>query len=250
MAWPRSLLFFVFLFTITPLMALLCAPALFFGEGPARACIRSWARLMLGALHVICGVRYRLIGAENITSGGAIIASNHQSMWETISLFAFLPRPVMVFKKELARNPVYRFWAKYAGVAIDRTAGVKAIRALSEAARHAISEGRQFILFPEGTRVAPGRTRPFQSGVAAVYKSAGAPCVPIAHNSGAHWLHPGPLKRPGEIIIKVLPAIEAGLPRKEFEALLEARINAARPDLASSVREEPSENADAPMTPA
>ena len=248
MAWPRSIIFFVFLFTATPLMALLCAPALFFGEGPARACIRFWARLMLKALHLTCGVKHRLIGAENIPDGGAIIASNHQSMWETISLFALLPRPVMVFKKELALNPVYRLWAKYAGVAIDREAGVKAIRVLSDAARDTVSEGRQFILFPEGTRVAPGRTASFQSGVAAVYKAAQAPCVPIAHNSGAHWLHPGPLKRQGEIVIKVLPPIDAGLPRKDFAALLEERITEARPDLASVAPTDFSESADAPMT--
>ncbi len=231
MIWVRSILFFTVLFTVTPLMAVFCAPALLLGEGPARACMRVWARLMLAALKAICGVSHRVAGAENIPTGGAVIAANHQSMWETIALFAILPRPVMVFKRELARNPVYGVWAKYGGVAIDRRAGVKAIRDLTRAAEEQVAMGRQLILFPEGTRIKPGTRAAFQPGVAAAARATGAPCVPVAHNSGEHWRHPGPLKTPGEITIAFLPPIPRGAPRKAFTTALERAIAGARADL-------------------
>ena len=213
-------------------MTVLLAPAILFGTNTAVDLRqRSGQKLWLSALRVLCGVRYEIDGLENIPEEGVIVASNHQSMWETVAFMSLLPKPVMVFKKELTANPVYALWGKYAGIAIDRSRGARALKDLTAAAIEKIAGGRQVILFPEGTRVPLGETRPFQPGVAAVYKGANAPCVPIAHNSGAYWRHPGPLKIPGVIKVKILPAIPPGMERKKFTALLEETINAARPDL-------------------
>lgn len=227
----RSYIFLTFLFVVTLVAAFFLSPSLLISEKAARACITLWAKTILGALQLICGISYTIEGAENMIDGGAIVAANHQSMWETIALYLLLPRPVMVFKKELARNPVYRMWAKYAGIAVDRDAGVKAIQALTKAAEMHIKHGRQVILFPEGTRVTPGERQPFQPGVAAIYKKIGVRCLPIAHNSGCHWQHPGPLKVPGKITVKILPEIAPGMKRKEFTQKLENVICDARPDL-------------------
>ena len=243
MNWLRSIIFFLFLFIGTPIMTVLLAPAILFGENAAIACVRIWSKIMIRALHLICGVRYELDGLENLPQEGVIIASNHQSMWETVAFMSLLPRPLMVFKKELTANPVYKLWGMYCGIAIDRSRGVRALKDLTAEAIEKINEGRQIILFPEGTRVPLGEQRPFQAGVAAVYQGANAPCVPIAHNSGAHWHHPGPLKTPGTIIVKILPAIPPGMDRKKFTAVLEKAINDARPDLdqrtVNSDRDEP-----------
>ena len=245
MTWLRSIAFFLFLFIGTPFMTVLFAPAILFGENAAVTCVRVWSKIMVGALRVLCGVRYEIEGLENIPEEGVIVASNHQSMWETVAFMSLLPKPVMVFKKELTANPVYALWGKYAGIAIDRSRGARALKDLTAAAIEKLADGRQVILFPEGTRVPLGETRPYQPGVAAVYKAANAPCVPIAHNSGAHWRHPGPLKIPGVIEVKILPAIPPGMERKKFMTLLEETINTARPDLQSGVieqnREQPSE---------
>lgn len=216
-------------------MTVLVAPAILFGTNTAVACVRTWSKIMVSGLRIICGVRYEIEGLENIPEEGVIVASNHQSMWETVAFMSLLPKPVMVFKKELTANPVYALWGKYAGIAIDRSRGARALKDLTAAAIEKIAEGRQVILFPEGTRVPLGKTQPFQPGVAAVYKAANAPCVPIAHNSGAHWLHPGPLKIPGVISVKILPAIPPGMDRKKFTAVLEETIAAARPDLKPGV---------------
>jgi len=113
------------------------------------------------------------------------------------------------------------------------------LRDLTAHANALLEDGRQIILFPEGTRTRLGARQPFQPGVAAIYQAGNAPCVPVAHNSAEHWLYPGPLKRPGEITIEFLPPIEPGVNRKIFIRRLETAIAAARPDLATPVRSAP-----------
>jgi 1-acyl-sn-glycerol-3-phosphate acyltransferase len=228
----RSALFHIWLVVATALVALLFAPALVFGEKPARAATRCWARTVLFGLRVICGVRHRIEGAEDIPKGGAIVALNHQSMWETVAVFALLKKPSVVFKKELKRVPVYGWWTTLAGcIPVDREAGARAIRELARAAAEKVRGGAQVVLFPEGTRAPVGEERPLQPGVAAVYAAANAPCVPGGHDSGRFWKHPGWRKTPGTIVLRFAPPIPPGLPRKEFQRLLAERIAQARPDL-------------------
>lgn len=228
----RSLAFAIFLVLFVGAVGLILLPATLFGKNAARAIVKMWSRCCLAALSFLTGVSFRIEGAEHIPDGGAIVAANHQSMWETIALHALLPRPVIALKKELMNVPVYGWWAHLAGhISVDRKGGAKTLRAFTRAAKARLDAGEQIIIFPEGTRAQPGETRPFLPGVAGLYTASGAPCVPVAHDSGRFWRHPGIERRPGVITLRFLPPIEPGLERKAFQKELKTRIEAARPDL-------------------
>lgn len=228
----RSCAFTAFLILTVVVMGILCLPAVAFGKSAARPIARFWSQMMLGALKAIAGVSYRIEGRRHIPAGGALVAANHQSMWETIALYALLPKPVMILKKELLRIPIYGWWALPTGnIAVDRKGGAKALRAMRKAARTAIENGEQVVVFPEGTRSAPGARAAYQPGAAGIYAAAEAPCVPAAHDSGRYWRHPGVRKTPGQITLTFLPPIAPGLDRKEFLRTLKTRIESARPDL-------------------
>jgi 1-acyl-sn-glycerol-3-phosphate acyltransferase len=226
--------FWIFLGLSALIIGVIASPAMLLGRNAARAVVKFWIRMVLGALRLLAGVTHRIEGAEHLPTTGAVVAANHQSQWETLLLYLILPNPVFILKKELTRIPVYGWWASFLGnIAVDRGGGPKALRAMREAAVKKIEDGCQVIIFPESTRVKPGERRPFQPGVAGVYAAAGAPCAPAAHDSGRYWRNPGPKKTPGEILLKILPPIPPGLDRRAFLARLEREINAARPDLAA-----------------
>ncbi len=228
----RSMAFAVFLYASGLILGIIALPALLLGENAARAIAKIWARIVIAVLKTLTGVTFRLEGENFLPKEGALVASNHQSMWETIALYMLLPKPVMVFKKELARVPIYGWFASRAGnIAVDRKGGPKALRAMRQQSAQRIADGYQVIVFPEGTRVPPGNTGKFHPGIAGIYAAADAPCTPIAHNSGLFWRYPGMNKKPGEISVKILPPIEAGLERKIFLTLLKDKIDGARPDL-------------------
>lgn len=224
---------FMACFTLSILLtSIIAAPIALASDAAARRIAQGWARFTLGALKFTTGLGYRVEGAENIPQGGAIVAANHQSQWETIALYALLPKPVMIIKKELLSLPVYGWWMKRVGnIAVDREGGAKALRAMRRDAAGRIKEGDQVVVFPEGTRGDVGSRLPYHPGVAGIYTEAQAPCAPVAHNSGAFWPYPGIEKRSGEITIRFLPAIAPSLHRKEFLRTLQTRIEAARPDL-------------------
>lgn len=237
----RSYAFTAFMVLSIVIMGIVCLPALALGKNAARAVAQFWARMTIGALKVMTGVSHRIDGADRIPQTGALVAANHQSMWETIALYAILPKPVFILKKELMALPVYGWWARATGsIAVDRKAGAKALRAMRKAAREAIENGEQVAVFPEGTRIAPGARAPFQPGVAGVYAAIDAPCVPAAHDSGRFWRHPGPRKEPGQITLAFAQPIEPGLDRKAFMSALQSRIEAARPDLSPQSPQNPS----------
>lgn len=219
----RSFLFDIYIALATAVLGLLFVPALV-DRRAARAATRCWARTVLFGLAAICGVRHRVIGAENIPNDAAIVAANHQSMWETIILLALLPRPAMVFKKELLRIPVYGWWAHRTGVPVDRGAGAKALRALRRETEAHIARGDQIVVFPEGTRGQPGALGPLQPGIAGMYLIADRPVTPVVHNSGEFWRFPSGRKEAGVITIRFLPQIPKGLPRREFMPALEAAL--------------------------
>ena len=250
MATFRGALFLIFLFVFSTVYGVLAAPALLLGKGAARGAAQRWCRLVLFGLRAICGVRTRLEGAENLPqkNSPALVAANHQSMWETLALYALLPSPVIILKRELLRIPIFNIWLKGVGnIPIDRTAGPQALRQLIKDADAAFAEGAQIIIFPEGTRTPVGVRRRLQPGVAALYAGAllkndapagsadgnisGVPCIPAVHDSGRHWLTPGPAKMPGPITLRILSAIPPGLDRKTFLRVLEADMLNARPDL-------------------
>ncbi|MEO1241198.1 MAG: 1-acyl-sn-glycerol-3-phosphate acyltransferase [Pseudomonadota bacterium] len=244
MQLARSIAFMAY-FVISILMTGTCAiPVILLAPKTARPIAKAWARSNLFMLKLLAGVGYKIEGAEHVPDFGALVAANHQSQWETMALYALLPRPVIILKKELLRIPIYGWWLQQTGnIAVDRRGGAKALRAMRREAAARIAAGEQIVVFPEGTRSAVGERLSFQSGVAGIYKEVNGPCVPVAHNSGEHWRYPGILKTPGEITLRFLPAIAPGLDRKEFLPTLQAQIEQARPDLEDATdHQEPSDD--------
>lgn len=189
---------------------------------------RLWVHTSLFLLRVVVGLRHEVRGIENLPRGGAaLVVSKHQSMWDTLIFHALLPDPIYVLKKELAAMPFFGWFVMKSGcVAVDRGAGGKALRQMAEGAKAALTRGSQVVIFPEGTRTAPGAKAPYHSGVALLI-SDGLPVVPVALNSGLYWGRHTLRQRPGTIIIEILPPLPPGMERKAAMRELEDRIEAA-----------------------
>jgi 1-acyl-sn-glycerol-3-phosphate acyltransferase len=173
-----------------------------------RLVVGTWVPAMLWAVRVLLGIRYRVIGAENIPAGPAVIASKHQSAWETIGLQAIFPPLCYVLKRELLWIP-FLGWglAAIQSIAINRKAGKDALSQVVEQGRERLKNGVWVAVFPEGTRVAPGVRGRYRPGGAFLAKRAGVPIVPVAHNAGEFWRRNAFLKHPGEILVSIGPAI-------------------------------------------
>jgi 1-acyl-sn-glycerol-3-phosphate acyltransferase len=226
--WLRSALFNVLFFVIYS--SAMVVSVLIFPLPADRhiAFIRLCVRAVLWLLRSIVGLDWELRGDAASFNGATIVASKHQSAWDTMIFYLIAPRPSYVLKRELLRIPLFG-WAlrRHATIAIDREGRAASMRHLLRSAGQAIASGRQVIIFPEGTRVAPGQTRAYHPGVAALYTHLKCPVVPVALNSGLFWGRRSFVKRPGRIIVEILPPIAPGLPRHDFAALLERRIESA-----------------------
>ncbi|MCB4820238.1 lysophospholipid acyltransferase family protein [Roseicella aerolata] len=239
MTWLRSLLFNLAFWTVTLVIGLLCLPLMLAPRQWMIPPMRLYARIMIGLLRVICGIRVRVEGRENLPqSGAALIAAKHQSAFDTFVWFALVPDAAYVLKRELLRVPVYGWYSwKTRQIAVDRAAGASAVRHLVKSGKEAASEGRQIVIFPEGTRVAPGQRRPIQPGIAALAAATGLPVVPVATDSGLCWGRRAFRKRPGIITIAARPPIPPGLKRAELIRQLEDAIefSPAHPTVGSAV---------------
>ncbi|MEL6257547.1 MAG: lysophospholipid acyltransferase family protein, partial [Pseudomonadota bacterium] len=175
----------------------------------------------------------------NLTDEAFILASKHQSLYDTVVTYLFLPKHVTVMKRELLRAPVFGQYAYKVGViAIDRAGAAKTLKALTKSTLHWISKGFGVLIYPEGTRRAPGAEPRYQVGVFALYKAAESVCVPMATNSGVFWPRAGREPRPGTLVYDVCPALPPGLDRADFMARLEGAIEPASDALLAAAREE------------
>ena len=189
---------------------------------------RLWCRGTLVLLRIIVGLDHRVEGKENLLHEPAIYASKHQSTWDTLIFALLLPDCAYVLKRELYWVPLFgQLLARSRPIAIDRSAGGSALRRMLGSAQRAIDEGRAIVIFPEGTRTAPGESGRYQPGAAALYQRLGVPVVPVALDSGLYWGRRQFVKRPGTITIRFLPPIAPGLERRDFMATLEGRIESA-----------------------
>ena len=221
----RSTLFNTALFTVTLVLGVLGLPLLF---GPRRwicALREFWISLVLILLRWTVGLRHVVEGAENIPKGPYMVAAKHQSAWETLALHTVFRDPAIVLKRELLKLPILGLYIGKVGmVPIDRSAGSSALKSMMGAARKWSSENRPILIFPQGTRIAPGEKGPYHSGVFALYRALNIPVVPVALDSGRFWSRQAFVKRPGVITVRILPVIPRGLDRKMFMAELENRI--------------------------
>lgn len=184
---------------------------------------QAWSRVLLGALRLFCGIDVVVEGIANLPPGGVIIAAQHQSAFDTLVWFTLLDQPSYVLKQELTKLPILGPLLIPAGqIALDRTGGAKALRALTGQVKRAGAAGRQIVIFPEGTRVAPGQRVALQPGIVALARATHLPIIPVATNSGRCWGRNAFRKRPGTINIRVFPALPDGLDRPALLAALEA----------------------------
>jgi len=211
LAFLRSLLYLLFLtVTVIPyaLACILWAPL------PQHWRYRltvGWPGLAIWGARVICGIRWRVQGAENLPDGPAVLLSKHQSAWETLFFPSHMPREVcFVYKRSLHWVPCFGWGlALLRMIAIDRSKGRDAFEQVVRQGKSRLEEGRWPLLFPEGTRVAPGMTSRFKMGGALLASRTGAPVIPIAHNAGECWRRNAFIKRPGLITVSIGPAIES-----------------------------------------
>ena len=226
--WLRSLCFNAGWYAGTTLIALVGAPILLV---PRRLVVRwaqFWIRFCLWWLRLTVGLTHRIRGLEHMPAGPVIIASKHQSSWETLAYTLLFPDAAIVLKRELLFIPIVGWAMARAGnIAVERGDGASALRSLLRRSQAVINEGRSIVIFPEGTRVAIGAERPYQVGTAALYRQLKVPVVPVALNSGVFWGRRRFVKRPGVIEVELQPAIPPGLDRKRFMALLHKRIESA-----------------------
>jgi 1-acyl-sn-glycerol-3-phosphate acyltransferase len=223
----RSALFVALFYLWSVLVSVGCSPLLL---GPPRGILcmfRGWSAGVLALLR-ICGVRVEVRGREHIPTGAALVAPKHQCMLDVFAQFGVLPASAFVMKKELMWIPWFGWYAQRVGcIVVDRDAHSAALRKLVREAQARFAEGRQVVIFPEGTRTAPGAPAEYKPGVAALYRDIDVPVHPVATNSGVHWPAHGFIRKPGTIVFEYLEPIPPGLKRAEFMRLLKERIEGA-----------------------
>jgi 1-acyl-sn-glycerol-3-phosphate acyltransferase len=228
MSWTRAFAFNLAFLAWTTILGVIGLPLLLARRRVVMRFGRFWASGVLVLLRAIVGLGHQIRGLDRIPGDGCIIAMKHQSAWDTLILPALLGDPAPVLKRELLLVPFYGWYAARAGsISIDRKGGAGAVRRLIATARSIAAEGRPIVIFPEGTRVAPGERRPYQPGVAALYQALALPLVPAAVNSGLYWGRRSFVKRPGRIVLEFLEPIPPGWPRPQVMAELEQRIETA-----------------------
>jgi 1-acyl-sn-glycerol-3-phosphate acyltransferase len=224
----RSALFNILFFAWTAAVSLTLWPVLFLPGRDLFWITRLWASVVVFLLRHLVGLDYEVRGIEHLPRGPAVLASKHQSAWDTAIFFLLLRNPAYVLKAELLMIPIIGWYLMRVGmIAIDRQGGARALKGMLAAARRAVSAGRPIVIFPEGTRTAPGDKKPYHPGTAALYAHLGLPVIPVALNSGLYWGRRHFVKRPGRIVIEFLPAIAPGLDRYAFASELERRTEDA-----------------------
>jgi 1-acyl-sn-glycerol-3-phosphate acyltransferase len=223
----RSFLYLVVFLPWTLTVAIVGLPFLITRQG-ALGIIRFWSRGITFLARWIINVRFEIRGQENLPDGPCIVAAQHQSAFETYILFLPFKYPVFILKESLQWIPLVGWYIKRGGlITINRSAGANAMRHILKGADAAISKGETVLIFPEGTRTAPGQRRDYKPGIVALYNHCQAPLIPMALNSGLVWGKTRLTKLPGTIVFEFLPAIPAGLKREEFLAELRVRLETA-----------------------
>jgi 1-acyl-sn-glycerol-3-phosphate acyltransferase len=227
----RSLIYVALFYLWTATVAILATPILL---GPRRwthAMFHFWGRGVTGMLP-ICGIRVEVRGQQYIPKGAALVAPKHQCMLDVFAQFTWLPASAFVMKQELKWIPWFGWYSRKAGaIVIDRDGGSKTMRQVIREGTALFAEGAQVVIFPEGTRKAPGAPPDYKPGIAALYRELDVPVYPVATNAGVHWPAHGFIRHPGLIVLEYLEPIPPGLKRAEFMRLLEERIEAKSTEL-------------------
>lgn len=232
----RSCLFALFQIVITPFFAVISLFTFPFSPLVRYRIITTWSRLMVHAARVICGIRYRIIGAENVPREPCIIIAKHQSAWETLAFQVIFPPQVWVVKRELLWVPFFGWGlAMLSPIAIDRSAGARALRQTLDQGRDRLRQGFSIVIFPEGTRIAPGKRGTYHPGGAWLAAKTAVPALPVAHNAGEFWRRNAFLKYPGVITISIgTPMVSADGDAESLNARVEQWIESEMQRISSN----------------
>jgi 1-acyl-sn-glycerol-3-phosphate acyltransferase len=228
----RSIVFNVVFYLVLFVYLIAAMPTLLMPRHALLAMVKNWSRVNLWLLKVICDIDCEFRGLENLPAGTALIASKHQSMWETFALITVLRDPAFILKRELLWIPFFGWCAAKAEmIPVDRGRRTQALASMTERAKKETARGREIIIFPEGTRRAPGAEPKYKFGVAFLYTELGIPCVPVALNSGLFWPRRSFMRYPGVVRVDFLEPIEPGLDRQTFYDRLQEAIEARTAEL-------------------
>jgi 1-acyl-sn-glycerol-3-phosphate acyltransferase len=218
MTWLRSALYTgLFFLTVVPYATGAIASGLFSASGPFR-CARGWGGMNLWLAKVICGIDYEVEGLENVPETNGILYVKHQSVYEIFIGAKIFPAQCWVLKRELMWIPLFGWGLHFLRpIAIDRNSGGRAVRQVVRQGKERLAEGLWGVIYPEGTRVAPGRTRRYGMSGAALARESGYQVVPVAHNAGQLWPRRSWLKTPGRVKVVIgAPIDPAGLSAEEI----------------------------------
>ena len=201
-----------------------------------RKAVALWPHGSFPLMRYLLGLTFEQRGLENIPNEPVIYASKHQSAWDTMYFLWHHKDNAYVMKGELNRIPFWKWYMdKCQHVVVDRRGGASAMREMISDTKSILADKRSVIIFPEGTRVAPGETRRYHPGIAALYSQTKATVIPVALNSGYFWGRRHFIKKPGVLTIQFLPPIPKNMDRKAFMKELEIRIESATRKLENEV---------------
>lgn len=227
MIYLRSLIFNIILFIAVFFFSVLGSLTFCLPYKKRYFILTGWQRSMTWLVKRLCGIDYEVIGKENLPRGACVIASNHQSTWETLAFFVIFPDITFVLKKELLQIPIFG-WALrlLRPIAINRQQSSNAMTQLLQQGKQLLAEGRSIVIFPQGKRMPVDHPGVFRTGASILAKETQAPLVPVSHNAGEFWARRGWLKRPGLITVNIHPPIDpTHLSISEIQHRLVACIN-------------------------
>ncbi|WP_208984029.1 lysophospholipid acyltransferase family protein [Roseibium aggregatum] len=237
MVFLRSTLFQILFYTVTLLLMILFAPVMLLPRRWGWWVVPTWSRVLQLLMRVFAGIKVEVRGRENLPEGGFIAAMKHQSAWETVAMIPLFRSPTFILKRELRWIPIFGWYtAKFKQIPINRGKRTEALAAMMQAAKQAIAEKRQILIFPEGTRRPAGAEPKYKFGIAHLYRDLKCPVVPIAHNAGLYWPRASWKVYPGTVIVEILPPIEPGLAPNAFYGRMVTEIEAASDRLIEEAR--------------
>jgi 1-acyl-sn-glycerol-3-phosphate acyltransferase len=235
----RSLVFNVLFYFILVLWILFALPTFLMPRTAILTVAKWWARSSIFLVRIICGTKVEFRGVEKIPQGPLMVVAKHQSMWETFALLPFFDQPLYILKRELKWIPFFGWYLLKADmIDVEREAGGRALRNMTRRAGAAVREGRQLIIFPEGTRRPVDAPPRYKHGVAQIYKESGVTCLPVALNSGLFWPRRTFMRYPGTIVVEFLDPLPPGLSRDEFIDRIRNVIEGATDRIVKDGREE------------
>src|SRR5882724_4278232 len=235
----RALVYNVLFYALLVFWILVAIPTVVMPPRAFIAVAKAWARSSIRLMRVVCNIKVEYRGLEKIPKGPLIVASKHQSMWETFALLQFFDAPLFIYKRELAWIPLFGWYLmKSKMIGVDRSGGMRSLMEMARRAPKEIRSGRQLIIFPEGTRTPVDAPPHYLGGVAQIYTSSAVPCIPVALNSGLFWPRRTFMRYPGTLVVEFLDPLPAGLSRKEFLAGIMTSIEDATNRLVETARRE------------